>query len=83
MLDSDSKHVAVESIKIPHEKFEVEYMGLMVIKDKDIVVFKNSIIEVFRMQDKVVEYKSLNHFKLTCCGIDISYVTLSSDNHRT
>jgi len=76
LLTSDSKHAAVERINVAHEKFGTECMGLIVIKDKDIVVFKNSLIEMFRTQDGVVEYKGLSNFKLTCCGIDISYVTL-------
>eukprot|EP00826_Nyctotherus_ovalis_P004655 TRINITY_DN11021_c0_g4_i3.p3 TRINITY_DN11021_c0_g4~~TRINITY_DN11021_c0_g4_i3.p3 ORF type:complete len:199 (+),score=48.32 TRINITY_DN11021_c0_g4_i3:1417-2013(+) len=74
LLDSNVKHPATQIINVPHPNFEPVCMGLMVIEDRDIVVFKNSILETFRQNPSQLEHREYSRFKLTCCGTDISHV---------
>ena len=79
-LDKDTKHPLVKTINIEHKGISAGCIGFIIIDNKDIIIFKNSIIEMIRSDFSLfntplkIEYKSINRLQLTCCGIDISYV---------
>ena len=82
VIKKDTKHPKLQTAEVKHKQFTPFYLGMMMLEeDKEFVMFKQSSIEIFKsaasvfLSDNIIQYKEIGRQKLTCCGIDISYVS--------
>ncbi len=85
LLKVDSTHPALTATKVASKAFSPYYLGMVVQESEGrVTMLKQGSIETFRKSAHAlfspegaaepVQYKEISRQKLTCCGVDISYV---------